>query len=302
MNPVHEELLREFTTRAPHMRDAGLQITTIDTARASMSLPDRPQWLGDPVRGLLHAGPSIVLADSACGLAVASTMTERVPIATLDLRMDYLRSAAPGQPLHCDAHCFRKTRNVAFVRAEVWQARADEPVAMAQAAFMISTPGAPRPPREPPAGGAAAGAGGGRWQPPAADEPVLAGIEIPYVEYLGIRATPEGEGAALFRLPFQDRLIGNPMLPALHGGVVAGFAETAATLHLIRSMRGAKFPKCIDFSIDYLRSGRPEDSFASCEVMRLGARVALVQVRCWQSDPAQPITVARGHFLLTAAA
>lgn len=304
MNPVHEVLLREFATRAPHMRDAGLHITAIDTAKASMSLPDRPEWLGDPVRGLLHAGPSIVLADSACGLAVASTMTQRVPIATLDLRMDYLRSAAPGQPLQCDAHCFRKTRNVAFVRAEVWQASADEPVATAQAAFMISTPGAPRRPREPQPGDAAAGAGALRWQPPVADDPVVPGIEIPYVEYLGIRATPEpagpGGAAPLFRLPYQDKLIGNPLLPALHGGVVAGFAETAATLHLIRSMRGAKFPKCVDFSIDYLRSGRPEDSYAACEVLRLGARVALVQVRCWQSDPAQPITVARGHFLLTA--
>ncbi|WP_255358208.1 PaaI family thioesterase [Pseudorhodoferax sp. Leaf274] len=88
----------------------------------------------------------------------------------------------------------------------------------------------------------------------------------------------------------------------MHGGVVAGFAESAATLHLIEAIGGAKFPKCIDFSIDYLRSGRPEDTYASCEIVRLGARVALVQVRCWQGKgPDQPITVARGNFLLTEA-
>ena len=102
-------------------------------------------------------------------------------------------------------------------------------------------------------------------------------------------------------LPFQDKLVGNPVLPALHGGVVAGFAETAATLHLILHLKGAKFPKSIDFSIDYLRSGRPVESFASCEVVRVGSRVALVQVRCWQQTPHEPIAVARGHFLLTTA-
>ena len=81
--------------------------------------------------------------------------------------------------------------------------------------------------------------------------------------------------------------------------MVAGFAETAATLHLIRTLRGAKFPKSIDFAIDYLRSGRPVETYAACEVLRVGSRVALVQVRCWQKSPEQPITIARGHFLLT---
>jgi uncharacterized protein (TIGR00369 family) len=127
---------------------------------------------------------------------------------------------------------------------------------------------------------------------------VLAGVTIPYVEYLGIRAAAGAE-PPLFRLPYQEKLIGNPHLPALHGGVVAGFAETAATLHLIRTLQGAKFPKSIDFAIDYLRAGRPVETFAACEVVRVGSRVALVQVRCWQKGPELPIAVCRGHFLLT---
>ncbi len=65
------------------------------------------------------------------------------------------------------------------------------------------------------------------------------------------------------------------------------------------SLKGEKFPKSIDFSIDYLRSGRPEETFADCEIVRIGARVALVQVRCWQKNPGYPIAVMRGHFLLT---
>ena len=103
----------------------------------------------------------------------------------------------------------------------------------------------------------------------------------------------------LFRMPFDPKLIGNPFLPALHGGVVAGFAETAAILHLNQTLQGAKLPKGIDFSLDYLRAGRPEETFAMCEVVRVGARVALVYVRLWQRSPDYPIAVARAHFLLT---
>ncbi len=299
MNPVIEELIHSFCVQSPHMREIGLRVTAIDPGHGAMSMPDRPEWLGDPVRGLLHPGALTVLADSACGMAVMSTLSERAPVATLDLRMDYLRPAGPGQTVHCDARCFRKTRSVAFVRAEVFQSRPDEPIAVAQAAFMLASPATLRPPRPAPSEPGGAAAPDVPWQPPAASEAVRPGVAIPYVDFLGIRMAP-GDAQPLFRLPYQDKLIGNPNLPALHGGVIAGFAETAATLHVIHTLGGAKLPKCIDFSIDYLRAGRPEETFAACEVLRLGARVALVQVRCWQQDPAQPITVARGHFLLTA--
>lgn len=294
MNSLIEGLNQKFVQRTPHMREIGARITAVDKGRGSMTLPARPAWVGDPQRAQLHPGALTVLADSTCGLAVGTALTELAPYATLDLRMDYLRPAGPGHDLHCDAHCFRLTRNVAFVRAEVYQADRDQPIAAAQASFMLATPGGQRAPRE-----AAAEAAAGAWQPPPGSAPVLAGMHIPYVEYLGIRAAADTE-PPLFRLPFQDKLVGNPQLPALHGGVIAGFAETAATLHLIRTLRGAKFPKSIDFAIDYLRSGRPVESFAACELVRVGARVALVQVRCWQQRPELPIAVARGHFLLTA--
>jgi uncharacterized protein (TIGR00369 family) len=164
---------------------------------------------------------------------------------------------------------------------------------------MLSTPGGKRPAGEAAAEPAPrAEADDSAWQPPTGSEPVLAGVTIPYVEYLGIRAAAGAE-PPLFRLPYQEKLIGNPHLPALHGGVVAGFAETAATLHLIRTLQGTKFPKSIDFAIDYLRAGRPVETFAACEVVRVGSRVALVQVRCWQKGPELPIAVCRGHFLLT---
>lgn len=311
-----EELNRQFVSGTPHMLDTGMHITALSPGRGTMAMPARPDWVGDPVRNVLHPGALTVLADSACGLAVVSALPRRVPIATLDLRMDYLRPAGPGQDLHCEAHCFRLTRSVGFVRAEVWQDDRSQPIATAQGAFMLSTPaGSQQPgasvsasvpasmPAPAPRPAAPAAAEARAWQPPPDSQPVLPGRHIPYVDYLGIRMAPAAtpDAAPLYRLPFDPKLIGNPHLPALHGGVVAGFAETAAMLHLVHALQGAKLPKGVDFSIDYLRAGRPVETFAQCELVRVGARVALVQVRCWQSAPDNPIVVARGHFVLAAA-
>lgn len=300
MSTLLEQLNEKFIARGPHMREIGARVTAIDRGRGSMMLPARPDWLGDPVRGLMHPGALTVLADSACGLAVGSTVEKRIPFATLDLRMDYLRPAGPDRDTHCEAECYRLSRSVAFTRARVFQDDPAEPIAVAQGTFMLSTAPGTRPTS--PSGVAAPAsiapdATESRWDAPAASEPIPLEQPVPYAEFLGIRTAPAGE-ETLYRLPYQEKLIGNPRLPALHGGVIAGFAETAAILHLIRVLPGSKYPKGVDFSIDYLRSGRPEETFAKCEIVRIGSRVALVQVRCWQRSPDYPIAVTRGHFLL----
>lgn len=313
-----ELLRRRFIQGTPQMMDIGLEATRLETNRASMSMPPRPDWMGDPARDLMHPGAITVLADSCCGLAVATALETQVTFATLDLRMDYLRPASPSRTTYCDAQCYRISRSVAFVRAEVHQGDPNEPVAAAQAAFMLSTPsGAKRPALE--AGATPTGApdvhtspgaapvprrvespAQATWRPPATSEPAMPHGVIPYLDYLGIRVAPDPDNP-IFRLPFDPKLVGNPFLPALHGGVLAGFAETAAILHLNQTLRGEKLPKGIDFSLDYLRGGRPEETFASCDVVRRGNRVALVQVRLWQRQPETPIAVARAHCLLTTA-
>lgn len=328
MSEILDFLKKTYVDRTPHMRAIGTYISSIEHARGSMVLPARPEWLGDPVRGLMHPGPLIVLADSCCGLAVGAALDRDMTYATLDLRMDYLRPAGPDRDVQCDAHCFRLSRSVAFIRASVWQQDPEQPIATAQATFMLGTPAGARPtpkadstdPLPPEAFTSAAAAavaalapsGSGErtsasrpgdsgepaWIAPAASEPPLPGRSIPYVDYLGIRVAPDSR-QPIFRMPFDPKLIGNPFLPALHGGTVAGFAETAAILHLNQTLRGEKLPKSIDFSLDYLRAGRPEETFASCEVVRVGARVALVTVRVWQRSPDYPIAVARAHCLLT---
>lgn len=123
---------------------------------------------------------------------------------------------------------------------------------------------------------------------------------IPYAVYLGIRIEID-DNDLIFSLPFRDQLVGNTRLPALHGGVIAGFMETAALLHAVWQQDQPRLPSTVDFSIDYLRSAGARDSYARCEATRLGRRVAQVQVRCWQTDETRPVSVARAHFLLAEA-
>ena len=125
---------------------------------------------------------------------------------------------------------------------------------------------------------------------------------VPYSAFLDVQVTLEG-GSPRCRLPFRPSLIGNYVLPALHGGVVAGFMENAALLHLLLILDESKVPKGIDFSLDYLRAANAIDLHAQCDVTRQGRRVAQVQIRCWQDEPGHPgrtreVALGRAHFLL----
>ncbi|MBU6408371.1 MAG: PaaI family thioesterase [Alphaproteobacteria bacterium] len=124
---------------------------------------------------------------------------------------------------------------------------------------------------------------------------------IPYARFLGVRPELRGDELTLV-LPYRDALIGNPMLPALHGGVVGAFMELTAVAQLaLTAGVGGHLPKTIDMSIDYLRSGRPSDVFARARVVKVGRRIANVAVEAWQHARAEPIAALRGHFLMRAA-
>jgi len=120
---------------------------------------------------------------------------------------------------------------------------------------------------------------------------------IPYAQLIGLKFQRFGQDV-LFQLPKNDDNIGNPILPAIHGGVIGGFMELSASLHLMMSMDTGTLPKMIDFSLDYLRAGRHQDTFAECQVWRQGSRVANVAITAWQTERSSPIATARAHFLL----
>jgi acyl-coenzyme A thioesterase PaaI-like protein len=121
---------------------------------------------------------------------------------------------------------------------------------------------------------------------------------LPYARFMGATLGEDAEGGLLFALPYDPKHVGNTALPALHGGLIGGFLENAALIHLMWNRESLETPKIVDFSLDYLRPGRPQTLFARCTITRQGKRVAHVLIEAWQDSPANPVAVARAHFLL----
>jgi acyl-coenzyme A thioesterase PaaI-like protein len=121
--------------------------------------------------------------------------------------------------------------------------------------------------------------------------------KVPYAAFLGIRAELR-DNEILFILPQDKKLIGNPSLPALHGGVVGAFMEQAAAFHLIAKMSKPVLPKIINFSLDYLRPALVCDTYAQCTLTRQGRFIANVTITAWQEKRDKPNAIARTHFLL----
>ena len=115
--------------------------------------------------------------------------------------------------------------------------------------------------------------------------------------HLGVRAELR-DGELILVMPFSTHLVGNTMLPALHGGVIGSLLETAAIAALIWDKPGGAFPKPVDITIDYLRSGRAVESYASARIAKQGRRVVNMHAEMWQDDPAKPVAALRGHFLV----
>lgn len=138
---------------------------------------------------------------------------------------------------------------------------------------------------------------------------------IPYVQFLNISFERHGDELTSV-LGYHDALIGNPSIPALHGGVTAAFLETSALIELgwqllweevengrldadkLSPDALPRMPKTIDFTVDYLRSGLPRDAYARARVNRSGRRYASVHVEAWQDNKTRPFAQATGHFLM----
>ena len=119
---------------------------------------------------------------------------------------------------------------------------------------------------------------------------------IPYAGFLGVRAELKGDELTLI-LPYSEHLVGNPLLPALHGGVVGALMELTAITQLAIASKSETFVKTIDIGVDYLRSGKPIDTYARARVIKIGRRIANVQAEAWQNERNQPIAAMHGHFL-----
>jgi len=124
--------------------------------------------------------------------------------------------------------------------------------------------------------------------------------EIPFAGFLGIDVDIKGSELTTI-MPFKYDLVGNERLPAIHGGVIGAFLEISSVVQLLFDTSCERLPKTVDISIDYLRSGKPMETYGRAIVTRQGRRVANVRAEIWQEERTRPIALAHGHYLLTPA-
>jgi len=275
------------TRRSLYGHISGLRLDRAAPGEAWSSLPHRPVFVGDTETGLLHGGVVTAMLDEGCGMAVQLALDGTRAIATLDLRIDYQKPATPGLDIKSHAICYRVTRSIAFVRATAYQDSEDDPVATATACFMIGAHRANMMTDRPLDMTAL----------PVLEAPEDASGPLansPFARALGIRL---GDDSTLV-MPFSRTIIGNPILPAIHGGITGAFLETTAILGVTRELGVRALPKPIGLTINYLRSGRALDSHARVSIVKQGLRIVAFEAQAWQDDPAKPIASAFGHFML----
>jgi len=131
------KIARQFIEAIPHSRDLGMTLTDMEDGVAVITMPYDERLIGDPETGVISGGAVSAVMDTCCGAAVMSHPANMGGTATIDLRIDYMRAATPGQIIPAHAVCYHVTRSVAFVRATATDDDADNPVATATGAFTV---------------------------------------------------------------------------------------------------------------------------------------------------------------------
>ena len=123
---------------------------------------------------------------------------------------------------------------------------------------------------------------------------------IPFADFLDIQLQQNINGEIVFHLPFAEKNIGNPVIRALHGGILASFMECAATLTIIGTVAHDYLPKCINQTTEYLKSAKDVDTYAKVNINKAGRRIIHATVSCWQEE-GQNVALSHSRFLVGSA-
>ncbi|MGD9966784.1 MAG: PaaI family thioesterase [Hyphomonadaceae bacterium] len=133
------ERVRAMIQYTPQARALGLEVMKIEPARVWGRSPFRAELIGDPETGVIAGGVITTFLDTLCGMAAVAAMEHPTTVATIDLRIDYMRPATPHRDVLAEAHCYKLGRSVAFVRAVAYDDAPDNPIAHVAAAFMVNS-------------------------------------------------------------------------------------------------------------------------------------------------------------------
>ena len=143
--PLPEHDIAEHLSRIPHSKAIGMRYVWGSEDNCELAIAYSEHLVGDPDTGVIHGGAITALLDNAAGMVARPKDMHRdvAAIATLDMRIDYMGPAAPGKDVHARAHCFKRSRNVAFVRAVAFTDSIEDPIATCTATFMLGTRNTP---------------------------------------------------------------------------------------------------------------------------------------------------------------
>ncbi|HET8700793.1 MAG TPA: PaaI family thioesterase [Nitrococcus sp.] len=141
------EVVKSFFAAIPHSAVLGIEPVAVTAEHVTARIPYKAELVGNPDTGVVHGGVITTLVDQTCGAAVIAALDPPEVVVTLDLRLDHLQPAQPQQPIWAQAHCYRLTRHIAFVRCVVYQTTPAAPIATSMSTFMRVTHEDPNPGR-----------------------------------------------------------------------------------------------------------------------------------------------------------
>ncbi|WP_288367794.1 PaaI family thioesterase [uncultured Alcanivorax sp.] len=285
VNSISKDLLAAsgfFGASHPLFGAFGIEMEEVAPDGVVMGMPCVPDTCDSS--GVLHRGAIATLMDTTCGLAIFIRLGDMRPIATIDLRVDFITMPGINEAIYCKVVCFAIEGDIAYVRGEAFGRSGDDVLASVSGSFAIGTlgPSFDKPiakekdnkkdvPKE------QSGEAGSDIRNEAPPSHHALPDESPYSKFLGIWLGDD-DGVKTYEMSFRDKHVGNPLIKTFHGGILASFAEIVAGSYLTSNNGINDKSICSSMTFDYLRPAFAGTLRAEPRIIREGRRFIIVVV------------------------